>query len=200
MQHFKLPSQCTAHSANFRDRAKEALFRMDPSCWDSSRAVLPGNIVKGQSVSSLCFLAAQVPTLQMKASHQKPIHFLAITAWNQAGDLAASDIPCYIQETEVYLACQFLSTVLVSLGTAVSCNLFISFASKMLEETVPDVATFSEDEDVDVAMSIYTLNFSRSFHDCLKFVHLILAPSYLTRHNALQAQSRFNFGFNNLSQ
>lgn len=70
----------------------------------------------------------------------------------------------------------------------------------MLEETVPDVATFSEDEDVDVAMSIYTLNFSRSFHDCLKFVHLILAPSYLTRHNALQAQSRFNFGFNNLSQ
>lgn len=89
---------------------------MDPSCWDSSRAVLPGNIVKGQSVSSLCFLAAQVPTLQMKASHQKPIHFLAITAWNQAGDLAASDFPCYIQETEVYLACQFLSTVLVSLS------------------------------------------------------------------------------------
>lgn len=29
----------------------------------------------------------------------------------------------------------------------------------MLGETVPDVATFSEDEDVDVAMSIYTLRF-----------------------------------------
>lgn len=37
--------------------------------------------------------------------------------------------------------------------------LFTSFASKMLGETVPDVATFSEDEDVDVAMSIYTLRF-----------------------------------------
>jgi len=31
MQHFKLPSQCTAHSAYFGDRAKEALFWMDPS-------------------------------------------------------------------------------------------------------------------------------------------------------------------------
>lgn len=148
-----------------------------PPCWDSSRAGLPGSIVKGQSVSSLCFLAAQVPTLQMKASHQKPIHFLAIIAWNQAGDLAASDIPCYSQETEVCLACQFLSTVLVSLSW---CSSFLqSFYLLCKQNAGGDSSrccTFSEDEDVDVAMSIYTLNFSRSFHDCLRFVQLILAP------------------------